>query len=86
MMRSVFFAITVLVAATVSAQPAAFPAPVEADFVARDFAFASGERMPEVTIHYRTVGAPRKDADGVVRNGVLILHGTGEGLRARSDS
>ena len=45
--------------------------------MARDFVFASGERMAEVRIHYRTVGAPRKDADGVVRNGVLILHGTG---------
>jgi homoserine O-acetyltransferase len=33
--------------------------------------------MAEVKIHYRTVGTPRKDADGVVRNGVLILHGTG---------
>ena len=53
------------------------PAPVEGDFVARDFAFTSGERLPEVKIHYRTVGTPRKDADGVVRNGVLILHGTG---------
>ena len=28
-------------------------------------------------LHYRTVGTPRKDADGVIRNGVLILHGTG---------
>jgi homoserine O-acetyltransferase len=59
------------------AQGAAFPAPVEGDFVARDFVFSSGERMPEVKIHYRTVGTPRQDADGVVRNGVLILHGTG---------
>ena len=59
------------------AQPAPFPAPAEADFVARDFTFLSGERMAEVKIHYRTVGTPRKDADGVVRNGVLILHGTG---------
>ena len=54
-----------------------YPAPVEGDFIARDFAFASGDRMPEVKIHYRTVGTPRKDGDGVVRNGVLILHGTG---------
>jgi homoserine O-acetyltransferase len=30
-----------------------------------------------VKLHYRTVGEPRKDADGVVRNGILILHGTG---------
>lgn len=59
------------------AQPATYPAPVEGDFIARDFAFSSGERLPEVRIHYRTVGTPRKDADGVVRNGVLILHGTG---------
>src|SRR4029450_3272064 len=59
------------------AQGAAYPAPVEGDFIARDFAFASGERLPEVKIHYRTVGTPRKDSDGVVRNGVLILHGTG---------
>ena len=54
-----------------AAAQAAFPAPVEADFVARDVAFASGERLPEVRLHYRTVGTPRKDADGVVRNGVL---------------
>ncbi len=59
------------------AQPAAFPAPVEADFIARDFVFTGGERLAEVKIHYRTVGTPRKDPDGVVRNGVLILHGTG---------
>ncbi|MEY4093209.1 MAG: hypothetical protein RLZZ53_408, partial [Acidobacteriota bacterium] len=65
------------IAVNATAQPAAYPAPVEADFVAKDFAFQNGERMAEVKIHYRTVGTPRKDASGVVRNGVLILHGTG---------
>ena len=54
-----------------------FPAPVERDFVVRDFAFASGETLPEVRLHYRTIGEPRPDAHGVVRNAVLILHGTG---------
>jgi homoserine O-acetyltransferase len=54
-----------------------FPAPVERDFIVRNFAFASGESLPEVKLHYRTVGEPRKDPDGVVRNGILILHGTG---------
>jgi homoserine O-acetyltransferase len=49
----------------------------EADFVVRDYTFASGESLPEVRLHYRTLGQPRKDADGVVRNGILILHGTG---------
>ena len=56
---------------------APFPAPVEGDFVARDVTFASGERLPDVRLHYRTIGTPRKDAAGVVRNAVLILHGTG---------
>ena len=56
---------------------ATYPNPVDGDFVARGFVFASGDRIPEVKIHYRTVGTPRTDADGVVRNGVLILHGTG---------
>jgi homoserine O-acetyltransferase len=58
------------------AQSASPPA-VERDFVVRDFTFASGETLPEVRIHYRTIGEPREDPDGVVRNGVLILHGTG---------
>jgi homoserine O-acetyltransferase len=54
-----------------------FPQPVEGDFVVRNFTFASGETLPELTLHYRTIGSPRKDPDGVVRNGILILHGTG---------
>src|SRR5688572_9738361 len=77
MMRIILALICGAVAANALAQPATFPSPVEGDFIARDFAFGSGERLPEVRIHYRTVGTPRKDADGVVRNGVLILHGTG---------
>ena len=59
-----------------AAQPA-YPSPVEADFVARNFRFASGETLADVKLHYRTIGTPRKGADGVVRNAVLILHGTG---------
>jgi homoserine O-acetyltransferase len=51
--------------------------PVEGDFIARDFKFASGETLPELRLHYRTLGAPRKDAAGLVRNAVLIMHGTG---------
>jgi homoserine O-acetyltransferase len=74
--RNLFLAILVFVASPCFAQ-STFPAPVEGDFIARDHRFTSGDRMPEVKIHYRTVGRPRKDADGVVRNGVLILHGTG---------
>jgi homoserine O-acetyltransferase/O-succinyltransferase len=54
-----------------------FPAPVEGDFVIRNFQFASGETLPALTQHYRTIGTPRRDASGIVRNAVMIIHGTG---------
>jgi homoserine O-acetyltransferase/O-succinyltransferase len=60
----------------VAAQPATGAA-VEGDFVTRDFRFGTGETLPELKLHYRTLGTPRRDASGVVRNAVLILHGTG---------
>jgi len=56
---------------------ASYPPPVEGDFIIKDFRFASGESLPQLRIHYRTFGAPRADAAGVVRNAVLIMHGTG---------
>jgi homoserine O-acetyltransferase len=59
------------------AAPAVYPAPTEGDFVIRDFRFGTGETLPELKLHYRTIGTPRRDGSGVVRNAVLILHGTG---------
>jgi homoserine O-acetyltransferase len=53
------------------------PPPVEGDFLLHNFTFETGEQLPTLTIHYRTVGVPRRDASGTVRNAVLILHGTG---------
>jgi homoserine O-acetyltransferase len=52
------------------------PAPSEGNCALHDFRFASGEALPELRIHYTTLGEPRRDAQGVVRNAVLILHGT----------
>jgi len=57
--------------------PGDSPAPTEGDFVVRDFRFGTGETLPSLNLHYRTLGTPRRDASGVVRNAVLILHGTG---------
>lgn len=54
-----------------------YPAPTPGDYVLRDFRFASGESLAEVRLHYRTLGQPQRDDNGVVRNAVLILHGTG---------
>ncbi|HEV7717224.1 MAG TPA: alpha/beta fold hydrolase [Steroidobacteraceae bacterium] len=56
---------------------AVYPAPVEGDATLKDFHFTSGEMLPGLRIHYRTLGTPRRDAQGVVRNAVLIGHGTG---------
>jgi homoserine O-acetyltransferase len=59
-----------------ASQPA-MPRPAEGDVVLKHFRFTSGETLPELRLHYRTLGEPRRDAQGVVRNAVLILHGTG---------
>jgi homoserine O-acetyltransferase len=56
---------------------AAYPAPSEGDLLVRDFRFDTGEILPELRLHYTTIGTPRKDDGGVVRNAVLVLHGTG---------
>jgi homoserine O-acetyltransferase/O-succinyltransferase len=53
------------------------PTPDQADYVLKNFRFTSGESLPELKIHYRTLGKPQRDARGVVRNAVLIGHGTG---------
>jgi homoserine O-acetyltransferase len=52
------------------ASAADYPAPKEGDFIARDFRFHTGEVMPELRLHYRTLGNPSGEP-------VLILHGTG---------
>lgn len=49
----------------------------EGDYIAHGFRFTTGQTMESLRLHYTTLGTPRKDAKGVVRNAVLILHGTG---------
>lgn len=51
-------------------------AAVEGDHTIRDFQFESGETLPELRLHYRTLGQPARDASGLVRNAILIMHGT----------
>jgi homoserine O-acetyltransferase len=66
-------AAAVLLAGPVAAQTFT---PAEGDFTAADVAVA-GQTLPELKIHYRTLGQPRRGADGKVSNAVLLLHGTG---------
>jgi|SRR5579871_4088931 len=67
--------------AQASAQTPPPPMPVlathEGDFMMRDFKFADGESLPQLRLHYTTLGKPHRDARGHVDNAVLILHGTG---------
>ena len=53
-----------------------YPAPTEGDYTIHNFKFVSGEMLPELKIHYRTLGKPEKDAQGRTTNAVLITHGT----------
>lgn len=53
-----------------------YPAPVEGDYITKDFRFGTGETLPELRMHYMTIGTARRDAAGKVTNAVLILHGT----------
>lgn len=73
MKRAAFFAVIALAASTFAAD---YPQPNESDFVIRDFKFASGESLPELRVHYRTIGKLQKDANGRAANAVLITHGT----------
>jgi len=57
-------------AISVTAMAADYPAPKEGDWVAKDFKFHTGETMPELKLHYTTVGAPTGQP-------VLVLHGSG---------
>ena len=66
--------------ASLHAEAADAPAAHQADWVAHDFHFHTGEVMPELRLHYTTVGAPSGEP-------VLIIHGTagtGTGLLSPS--
>ena len=69
-------AMFVLAGHVAAAEPVALQ-PTEGDYIARDFAFVSGEKIAELRLHYTTLGTPQRDAGGRVTNAVMILHGTG---------
>ena len=72
----------VLLFALLAAAPAAAQADwaarlTEGDVALRDFRFRSGEALPELRVHYATLGRPHRDARGRIDNAVMVLHGTG---------
>src|ERR1700682_2514561 len=68
--------VLILSAAAALASAADYPAPSEEDYIILDLRLTSGESLPELKIHYRTLGKIDKDAQGKVTNAVLITHGT----------
>jgi homoserine O-acetyltransferase len=75
MFRKLLFLLVPLAFARVG--EAQYPEPRESNFILKQFRFTSGEMLPELRVHYRTFGTAARDGQGVVRNAVLIPHGTG---------
>ncbi|HKV24717.1 MAG TPA: alpha/beta fold hydrolase [Candidatus Acidoferrum sp.] len=71
------FAAALFLAMPSAAQQSSLPPATEGDFVVHNFQFRSGESLPELRLHYTTLGKPERDAQGRTTNAVLILHGTG---------
>jgi homoserine O-acetyltransferase len=66
-MRSAILLISPLIAVTGWASD--YPPPIEGDWVVRDFRFHTGDILPELRLHYRTIGNPSGEP-------ILLLHGT----------
>jgi homoserine O-acetyltransferase len=47
------------------------------DFHIANYKFVTGESLPDLRLHYVTLGTPHRNSAGHVDNAVLLLHGTG---------
>src|SRR5262249_3062407 len=63
-----------LILPSLVATAADYPAPKEGEWIAREFKFHTGEVMPQLKLHYTTIGEPT----GMP---VAVLHGTGGSAR-----
>ena len=70
MLRAALSAVLSTGAMSTSAMAADYPAPRQGEWIAKDFKFHTGEAVPELRLHYTTVGEPNGEP-------VLVLHGTG---------
>jgi homoserine O-acetyltransferase len=77
MIRKLILIAVVFLFVPMAVSAANYQFPAQGDFIIKDFRFESGEVLPELKLHYRTLGTPVRDEKGIIRNAVLILHGTG---------
>lgn len=54
-----------------------WPPTTRGEYVLQDFTFNNGETLPELRLHYQTLGTLKTSKDGKATNAVLIMHGTG---------
>jgi homoserine O-acetyltransferase/O-succinyltransferase len=84
-MRFLIVMMAALVLLTPHVATAADPGPwpvQDGTHTIRDFRFGTGETLPELRLHYLTLGTPHRDRDGRIDNAVLLLHGTGGDSRS----
>src|SRR5689334_2431765 len=68
-MKARILLLTALMLLAAPLRAAEYPPPKEGDWIVRDFRFHTGEVLPELRLHYTTVGDPRGEP-------VVVLHGT----------
>jgi homoserine O-acetyltransferase len=76
-MYKILAPLVLLFASVVPAHAQTVEGAAEGDAILKDFNFATGEKLPELRIHYTTLGTPQRDKKGHITNAVMILHGTG---------
>jgi homoserine O-acetyltransferase len=76
-MLQIFATALLLAAASPAWCDTAWPNQREADVVLKDFRFGTGETLPELKLHYISLGNAQRNTAGEILNGVLLLHGTG---------
>jgi len=75
-------AITLLSCAAATCQTSAaaptskWPA-IDGTVILQNFQFGTGETLPQLKLHYLTLGTPHRNTAGQTDNAVLLLHGTG---------
>jgi homoserine O-acetyltransferase/O-succinyltransferase len=76
-----FLLLALSAGAAAGAQTTQWPAQ-DGAYVIRNFHFGSGESIPELKLHYLTLGKPHRNAAGQTDNAILLLHGTGGNARS----
>ena len=72
MPKSITLAALLFFSVILSAQSTPAFTPQEDDYILHDFQFKSGEKLPEVRMHYATLGKPAHDATGKVTRVKII--------------